>query len=109
MRDEELGGVRRKLFNGILGGSAGGLLGGVSFLLLQSIWAGILRGEHEDFWSASATGFVILGLCIGTFINGKRIAGPTPLASGDQIRLGSSVLRFGERQERVDATHTPSC
>jgi hypothetical protein len=184
MHDEELGGVRRKLFNGVLGGAAGGFLGGVSFLLLQSIWRGVLRGEYEDFWSPSATGFVILGVCIGlliglaqvilkeawvrvevgfragrelilllpettigraegchialfgdsgvekvharilhqartfiledtgsasgTFINGKRITGPTPLASGDQIRLGSSILRFSERQKRgVDAAKAP--
>ena len=33
----------------------------------------------------------------GTFLNDVRIARPTPLRSGDAIRVGKSVLRFGER------------
>jgi hypothetical protein len=36
----------------------------------------------------------------GTYLNGKRIDGPTPLRSGDEIRVGNCVLRFGERQKR---------
>jgi hypothetical protein len=36
----------------------------------------------------------------GTFINGQRISGPTPLNSGDAIQVGRSVLRFEERQKR---------
>lgn len=37
----------------------------------------------------------------GTFVNGERINGPTPLRSGDRINLGDkSALRFGERQKR---------
>jgi Inner membrane component of T3SS, cytoplasmic domain len=36
----------------------------------------------------------------GTFVNDQRIAGPTPLRSGDVIRLGRNVLVFGERQKR---------
>jgi hypothetical protein len=36
----------------------------------------------------------------GTFINDQRIAEPTPLHSGDLIRVGHSLLRFGERQKR---------
>ncbi|MFN4259956.1 MAG: FHA domain-containing protein [Gemmataceae bacterium] len=36
----------------------------------------------------------------GTFINDERISGPTPLRSGDMIRLGKNVLRFEERQKR---------
>ena len=179
MRDEDLGGARRKLLNGILGGTAGGLLGGMSFLLLQSLWAGILRSNPDDLWSPGATGFVVLGLCIGlmiglaqvilreawirveagfrpgrqlillkpettigraegcdialfgdagveklharilrtegmfvledagsatgTYVNGQRIDKSRALRSGDEIRLGSSVLRFGEREKRGDA------
>jgi serine phosphatase RsbU (regulator of sigma subunit) len=30
----------------------------------------------------------------GTFVNGSRIAGPTPLADGDELRLGRMMLRF---------------
>jgi hypothetical protein len=33
----------------------------------------------------------------GTLLNGRPITGPTPLQSGDAIRLGNSLLRFGER------------
>lgn len=44
-----------------------------------------------------------LGTPGGTYLNGLRIAEPTPLRSGDTIRLGSYVLRFGERRK-----HTPS-
>lgn len=36
----------------------------------------------------------------GTFLNGTKIDGPTPLRSGDAIGLGRSVLRFTERQKR---------
>ncbi|MCS6850919.1 MAG: FHA domain-containing protein [Gemmataceae bacterium] len=38
----------------------------------------------------------------GTFVNGNRIDGPTPLRSGDLISLGQkSKLRFTERQKRA--------
>jgi hypothetical protein len=36
----------------------------------------------------------------GTFLNEQRIAQPTPLRSGDTIRVGSSLIRFRERQKR---------
>ncbi len=36
----------------------------------------------------------------GTFINDQRVNGRTVLQSGDQIRLGRSVLRFYEKQKR---------
>jgi hypothetical protein len=36
----------------------------------------------------------------GTYVNGRRIAGPTPLRSGDTILLGDTLLRFQERQRR---------
>ena len=37
----------------------------------------------------------------GTFLNGRPVDGPAPLHSGDTIRVGNSVLRFGERQKRT--------
>lgn len=40
------------------------------------------------------------GSASGTFVNGAPVAGPTPLSSGDLIRVGGSVLRFGESQKR---------
>jgi hypothetical protein len=36
----------------------------------------------------------------GTFLNDERISKPTPLKSGDVIRVGNSVIEFGERQKR---------
>ena len=36
----------------------------------------------------------------GTYLNDRRITQPTPLNSGDRIRLGNSVIEFGERQRR---------
>jgi hypothetical protein len=36
----------------------------------------------------------------GTFLNEERITGPTPLKSGDKIRVGNSVIEFGEREKR---------
>jgi hypothetical protein len=35
----------------------------------------------------------------GTFVNDQRITQPTRLKSGDAIRLGWALLRFGERQK----------
>lgn len=34
----------------------------------------------------------------GTFLNEERISQPTPLKSGDKIRVGKSVIEFGERK-----------
>src|SRR5207248_1791394 len=33
-----------------------------------------------------------------TLLNDRPVTGPTPLRDGDVIRVGQSVLRFGERQ-----------
>jgi hypothetical protein len=43
------------------------------------------------------------GTAAGTFLNEQRVEQPTPLHSGDAIRVGQSVLRFGERQKRAAA------
>ena len=36
----------------------------------------------------------------GTYVNDQRINRPTALSSGDVIRVGNSLLEFGERQKR---------
>jgi hypothetical protein len=36
----------------------------------------------------------------GTYLNGERVTGPTPLCAGDLIEMGRCALRFGERQKR---------
>jgi hypothetical protein len=183
-REEDNSFALRKVLRGVLGGAVGGFLGGLFYLLLQAAWSAILRGREEDFWSPSAMGFVVLGLCIGlliglaqvilkeawlrveagfrpgrelilskaeitlgraescdlglfgdsavdksharlirkgqrwllvddgsatgTFLNGRRIDGPTPLNSGDEIRLGRNVLRFGERRKEATLQEEPA-
>ena len=37
----------------------------------------------------------------GTYLNGERVDGPARLRSGDAIRVGRCVLRFGERRASV--------
>jgi len=44
------------------------------------------------------------GSSTGTFVNDVPVGEPTPLRSGDLIRLGSSVLRFRERVKRKTVT-----
>ena len=36
----------------------------------------------------------------GTYLNDERVTRLTPLKSGDVIRVGNSVIEFGERQKR---------
>ena len=36
----------------------------------------------------------------GTFVNEFRVERPTPLNNGDAIRVGTCLLRFGERQKQ---------
>lgn len=38
------------------------------------------------------------GTRIGTFLNGRRVAGPVTLRDGDLIRLGGNIVRFNLRQ-----------
>jgi hypothetical protein len=40
------------------------------------------------------------GTASGTYVNDERLVGPRALRSGDRIRLGRCVLRFGERAKR---------
>ena len=34
----------------------------------------------------------------GTYVNDQRVKGPTPLHSGDLIRVGDALIRFRERR-----------
>jgi hypothetical protein len=175
-RDEDSGGAARKVRNGLVGGLTGGFLGGLLYLGLLAGCAALLGRLSDDYWSPSAAGFVMLGLCIGlmiglvqvilkqawlrveagfragrelilsraettigrgegcdvglfgdpqiqllharivvqqgrylledldsdsgTYLNGERVTGPTPLYAGDLIELGRCALRFGVRQKR---------
>jgi len=42
-----------------------------------------------------------MGTPHGTYVNNQRINGPTPLHSGDLIKLGRNILRFNERAKRT--------
>jgi FHA domain len=68
MLNQDTRGARRKIMNGVLGGSVGGVLGGSLFLLMQFGWAQAFHVPAEGFWSPVAAGFVVLGLCIGLLI-----------------------------------------
>src|SRR5262249_23474245 len=67
-REEGARGAVKKTVNGLLGGALGGLIGGVLFLLLKNGLGWALHDESEDFWTPTAVGFVVLGLCIGLLI-----------------------------------------
>jgi hypothetical protein len=174
MRGAEARGAWRKVRNGLLGGTAGGLTGGSVALVLGNLGLQVFANKSTDYlWTPSLAGFVALGACIGlavglaqvilkeawlrveagfrpgrqlilsrpettigraeacdlglfgdprigrvharivrqdgvfvlvdggspggTFINDELISEPTQLNSGDRIRVGSSILSFGER------------
>jgi hypothetical protein len=52
----------------------------------------VLRGDRYMLVDVNSPG--------GTFLNGQKITGPTPLSSGDMIGVGRSMLRFEERAKR---------
>jgi hypothetical protein len=169
-------GALRKVRNGILGGAAGGLLGGGLDLAWHALFGEVFAAKAvERLWAPSAWGFVALGACIGlliglaqvllkeawlkveagfrpgrewlltkpeitlgraegcdvglfgdagvalqharisrvgtafvlddlgsatgTYVNDEPLYGPRELHSGDRIRMGRSVVRFGERRK----------
>jgi hypothetical protein len=67
-RNESARGAARKVLHGVLGGGVGGLLGGVLFLGLRGLWSAAFAERTDELWSPSATGFVVLGMCIGLLI-----------------------------------------
>jgi hypothetical protein len=177
VRQEDTSGARRKVMNGLLGGTFGGILGGILYAVLGGAWTALFSNKDRDaLFSPSSFGFVALGMCIGlliglaqvilkeawikieagfragremilskpettigraeacdiglfgdnaiermharillrnnryyladnntpggTFVNEQPVSAPVPLQSGDLIRVGRSLLRFGERQKR---------
>jgi pSer/pThr/pTyr-binding forkhead associated (FHA) protein len=49
-----------------------------------------------------------LGSSNGTFVNGTRIAGPTPLRPGDEVRLGDTMLRVASAPEAAPQPFQPA-
>jgi hypothetical protein len=61
---------------------------------VERLHARIIQGED---------GYLLVdaGTAGGTLLNDSPISRPTPLRSGDKIRVGNSVLSFGERKKRA--------
>jgi hypothetical protein len=69
MFGQDPSGAMKKIFKGVIGGSIGGLLGGTLSILLGGLLARLLSNRPSDeLWLPSATGFTILGACIGLLI-----------------------------------------
>jgi hypothetical protein len=74
MRQEDIGGALRKLRNGAIGGTVGGVLGAVLLLGIHQGWSRIFADKPANhLWSPSSTGFVALGMCIGLLIGLAQI------------------------------------
>jgi pSer/pThr/pTyr-binding forkhead associated (FHA) protein len=58
---------------------------------VERLHARIVR-RGDDYFLADA------GTAGGTFLNDRRVTDPAPLRSGDAIRVGGCVLRFGLRR-----------
>ncbi len=66
LRGKSARGGWRKLRNGLLGGAAGGLLGGVAFAVLRLAWAGAGADPLDDSaWLPGVTTFAALGAGTG--------------------------------------------
>jgi hypothetical protein len=69
VRQQDIRSARKKLIKCLIGGTAGGVVGGGLALFMKIGWAKVFRGKHpEDLWSPSAMGFVALGMCIGLLV-----------------------------------------
>jgi hypothetical protein len=60
---------------------------------IERLHARILK-KGNDYYLVDA------GTPHGTFLNGRHVSRPELLQSGDAIKVGNCVLRFGERQKR---------
>jgi pSer/pThr/pTyr-binding forkhead associated (FHA) protein len=59
--------------------------------------------------SLDADGVVIedLGSKNGTYVNDRRVSEPTPVANGDQVRIGSLLFTFKQSSDGTStATHS---
>ncbi len=102
-REQDARAAWAKVKKGMMGGSAGGALGGIVFLLLKLLWDGVFK-DREDVspWSPSATGFVALGACIGLAVGLAQVilkeawlkveagfrAGREVLIAKDEVTIG---------------------
>jgi DNA-binding winged helix-turn-helix (wHTH) protein len=64
-----------------------------------TIDAGTVSRRHARITVVAGTATIEdLGSTNGTYVNGMRISGPTPLGPGDELMLGSEVLQARSRQ-----------
>jgi hypothetical protein len=108
LRGQETRGARRKMTHGLLGGTVGGFLGGICFLILRSAWDAVLGDRRESFWSPGTTGFIVLGLCIGLLIGLTQVllkeawlTVEAGFRSGRQTMLSRPIISIG-RAEACD-------
>src|SRR5207247_44078 len=62
-----------KMTNGIIGGTAGGLLGSILYLVIRSALGTVLSKNPVDLLSSSFAGFIALGACIGLMIGMAQV------------------------------------
>ena len=64
--------------------------------------------RHAQISVADERCFLVdLGSGNGTFLNGEHLAEPTPLVSGDEVRVGTAVLEFRHADSpRLDGTRS---
>jgi hypothetical protein len=107
VRDEDLRATRRKALRAIVGGTAGGLMGGFLYEKLGDALAVLFPGK-ADLWSPSFVGFVVLGLCIGLMIGVAQVVlkeawlrVEAGFRKGRELPLHKQVLTVG-RAESCD-------
>lgn len=67
IRKQDFDGAMKKMIKCLVGGAAGGAVGGLLALILR-LAGKIFHKPEEWLWSPTATGFVILGMCIGLLV-----------------------------------------
>ena len=104
VREEELAWAMKKVGRGMLGGTIGGLLGGVFDWKLADALTVLLPGK-TDLWSPSLTGFIALGLCIGLMIGIAQVVlkeawlkVEAGFRSGRELLLDKPVLTIGRAE-----------
>jgi hypothetical protein len=121
MTKKDFAGASRKFIKCVIGGAAGGILGGIVALGLRVLAGSITGKDVEGLWSPTAMGFVAIGSSIGLLVGLAQIilkeawikveAGFRPgremLISKEKTTIGraegSDIALFGDSS--VEKTH----